>query len=154
MVKQRKKAILISVMLAIILLILIVLIRLYLISSAKITCSQIAQDICSDQVTWREHITYEMLSEDIQAVVSQEEFESNSDDIAFGIYKKLENTSLCDKKNFPGSTAYWKTDPLPDIIVIEGKKYEVDFIIDFDVNCQAFIPHPEVVNFNCSIKEI
>ena len=51
MVKQRKKAILISVMLAIILLILIVLIRLYLISSAKITCSQIAQDICSDQVT-------------------------------------------------------------------------------------------------------
>ena len=125
MVKQRKKAILISVMLAIILLILIVLIRLYLISSAKITCSQIAQDICSDQVTWREHITYEMLSEDIQAVVSQEEFESNSDDIAFGIYKKL-----------------------------EGKKYEVDFIIDFDVNCQAFIPHPEVVNFNCSIKEI
>ena len=143
MVKQRKKAILISVMLAIILLILIVLIRLYLISSAKITCSQIAQDICSDQVTWREHITYEMLSEDIQAVVSQEEFESNS-----------ENTSFCDKKNFPGSTAYWKTDPLPDIIVIEGKKYEVDFTIDFDVNCQAFIPHPEVVNFNCSIKEI
>ena len=86
--------------------------------------------------------------------VSQEEFESNSDDIAFGIYKKLENTSFCDKKNFPGSTAYWKTDPLPDIIVIEGKKYEVDFIIDFDVNCQAFIPRPEVVNFNCSIKEI
>lgn len=127
MVKQRKKAILISVMLAIILLILIVLIRLYLISSAKITCSQIAQDICSDQVTWREHITYEMLSEDIQAVVSQEEFESNSDDIAFGIYKKLENTSFCDKKNFPGSTAYWKTDSLPDIIVIEGKKIRSRF---------------------------
>lgn len=61
MVKQRKKAILISVMLAIILLILIVLIRLYLISSAKITCSQIAQDLCSDQVTWREHITLSLI---------------------------------------------------------------------------------------------
>ena len=97
------------------------MIRLYLISSAKITRSQgWLEQICSDQVTWREHITYEMLSEDIQAVVSQEEFESNSDDIAFGIYKKLENTSFCDKKNFPGSTAYWKTDPLPDIIVIEA----------------------------------
>ena len=89
MVKQRKKAILISVMLAIILLILIVLIRLYLISSAKITCSQIAQDICSDQVTWREHITYEMLSEDIQAVVSQEEFEEHIANNDFLEYAKF-----------------------------------------------------------------
>ena len=154
MVKQRKKVTLIFIMLAVILIILIALFRLYLISSAKMTCSKIAQDLCSDHVTWREYITYAMLSEDIQATVSQEEFESNSDDIALGMYRKLESTCFCDKKSFPGSTTYWKSNPLPDIIVIEDKKYEVDFFIDFDVNCQVLIPRPEVVNFNCSIKEI
>lgn len=154
MVKQRKKVTLISIILVVIPLILIVLIRIYLVSSAKMTCSQIAQDICSGQVTWRECVTYAMLSEDIQTVISQDEFESDSDDRALEMYRKLESTCFCNKENFPGSTTYWKSNPLPDILVIEGKKYEVDFFMDFDVNCRVFIPRPEVVNFNCSIKEI
>lgn len=76
MVKQRKMT-LISITLTLMLLILIALFRSYFISSAKVTYIQVAPNLCSYQVTWNEHITCEMLSEDIQAFISQEEFENN-----------------------------------------------------------------------------
>ena len=134
-------------------LILIVLIRIFLISSAKFKAYQIGQELCGSTSWWKDHITYEMLSDDIRSVVSEEEFNGDRETL-LQTYQKLEEVRFSEKEHFPGSTYHWKSDPVPHIITDEsGQEYCIDYDFDFDVNTLAIIPKVEVVNFTCHIFE-
>lgn len=150
--KKAHKYILISIIIFTV--ILFIWIRIYMISSAKFYCSQIAQNLCEGQGMLQDYITYSMFSDNIKSIISEEEYYSNSSDVALKMYCKLEGTQFVDKENFPGSTNHWKSDPVPIFITFENKKYAISYDIDLDVNIWKVIPKVEVVNFKCYICEI
>lgn len=132
---------------------LIVLIRIFLISSAKFKAYQIGQELCKSTGLWKDHITYSMLSDDIRSVVSEDEFNGDSEAL-LQMYRNLEEVRFSEKNHFPGSTDHWKSPPVPHIITDEnGQEYCIFYDFDFDVDTLAIIPKVEVVNFTCHIFE-
>lgn len=97
---------------------------------------------------WEEYISYDMLSEDLQKVISEEEFSDTNPENRFRMYQKLENMIIDTRplKEFDGSTSGHKT-PYCEFYEIDGKKYYVEFRIDIDSRFYKM----EVRNFCCYI---
>lgn len=93
---------------------------------------------------WEDYVKYPMLSDELKSVISEEEFNDNSDESRLSMYKKLENLVIDDRptSRFKGSTAWWKFD-CTDMIKIDNEEYLVHIRMDFD---DKFFS-PEVVNF-------
>ena len=93
---------------------------------------------------WEDYVKYPMLSDELKSVISEEEFNDNSDESRLSMYKKLENLVIDDRptSRFKGSTAWWKFD-CTDMIKIDNEECHVHISMDFD---DKFFS-PEVVNF-------
>lgn len=133
----------------------IALIHIFWVSALKMSAFHMAENMCAQEGWWRDYITYSMLSSDIKAVVSEEDFSGESDAL-LKMYRSLENVEFSDKdkSRFAGSTSHWRGSPVPHIITDDdGRKYIVWYDIDFDVNPWAIIPQIKVVNFTCHIEE-
>lgn len=100
---------------------------------------------------WEKYISYDMLSEDLQKVISEEEFSDTNPENRFRMYQKLENLIVDTRpmKEFDGSTSGYKT-PYCEFYETDGKKYIVDFRIDIDSHFSKI----EVRNFCCYISEV
>ena len=61
---------------------------------------------------WEDYVKYPMLSDELKSVISEEEFNDNSDESRLSMYKKLENLVIDDRptSRFKGSTAWRKFD--------------------------------------------
>lgn len=149
---MKKKTVIISSAAAIAV---IALIHIFWVSALKTSAFHMAENMCAQEGWWRDYITYSMLSSDIKAVVSEEEFSGESGAL-LKMYRSLENVEFSDKdkSRFAGSTSHWSGSPVPHIITDDdGRKYVVWYDIDFDVNPWAIIPQIKVVNFTCHIEE-
>lgn len=104
---------------------------------------------------WETTVKYSMLSEDIQNLISEEEFNDYTDEGRLKMYRKIENVWFVkkDANKFLGSTRHGKTPPC-DLIELDGEIYFIEFYIDVDFNPWALKPEPKVVNFSCTIHEI
>lgn len=100
---------------------------------------------------WEKYISYDMLSEDLQKVISEEEFSDTNPENRFRMYQKLGNLIVDTRptKEFDGSTSGYKT-PYCEFYETDGKKYIVDFRIDIDSHFSKI----EVRNFCCYISEV
>lgn len=107
---------------------------------------KLSMDICNKG--WEDKLTYSMLSNDLQEIISEEEFTDESPLGRLAIYRKLENLTLDDRSTnkFKGSTSFWKS-PCIDIIEVDNKEFYVDIQIDLD----AGLIEPKVVNFTTII---
>lgn len=100
---------------------------------------------------WEKYISYDMLSEDLQKVISEEEFSDTNPENRFRMYQKLGNLIVDTRptKEFDGSTSGYKT-PYCEFYESDGKKYIVDFRIDIDSHFNKI----EIRNFCCYIGEV
>ncbi len=100
---------------------------------------------------WEKYISYDMLSDDLQKVISEEEFSDTNRENRFRMYQKLENMIIDTRplKKFDGSTAGGKT-PYYELYEIDGKKYWVEFRIDIESHFNKM----EVRNFCCYIRNM
>lgn len=131
--------------------IIIIAIAAFIVFLAMIISSIVYVDIhieeLSSNVTlfgWEDYVKYPMLSDELKSVISEEEFNDNSDESRLSMYKKLENLVIDDRptSRFKGSTAWWKFD-CTDMVKIDNEEYLVHIRMDFD---DKFFS-PEVVNF-------
>lgn len=99
---------------------------------------------------WEKYISYDMLSEDLQKVISEEEFSDTNPENRFRMYQKLENLIVDTRplKEFDGSTSGYNT-PYCEFYETDGKKYIVNFRIDIDSRFSKI----KVRNFCCDIQE-
>lgn len=99
---------------------------------------------------WEKYISYNMLSKDLKKIISEKEFSDTVPENRFRMYQKLENliTDTRPTKEFDGSTSGYKT-PYSEFYTIDGKKYMVEFKIDFEGRLNKV----EVRNFCCYIQD-
>lgn len=97
---------------------------------------------------WEKYISYDMLSEDLQKIISEEEFSDTTPENRFRVYQKLENKIIDTRplKKFDGSTSGYQK-PYCEFYEIDSKKYMVKFRIDIDGRFNKI----EVRNFCCYI---
>lgn len=97
---------------------------------------------------WEGTLSYSMLSNDLQKIISEKEFTDKSPQVRLSMYRKLENLTLDNRPStdFKGSTSHFKS-PYEEIIEVDNKKYYVDIKIDLD----AGLFEPKVVNFRTVI---
>lgn len=121
---------------------------LFVIIYQKCKAWNLALDINS--AGWKKYISYDMLSEDLQKVISEEEFSDTNPENRFRMYQELENLIVDTRptKEFDGSTSGYKT-PYCEFYETDGKKYIVNFRIDIDGRFSKI----EVRNFCCDIQE-
>ncbi len=120
---------------------------IYVVLCWKIDAYNLGMSIHSEG--WEKYISYDMLSDDLQEIISEEEFSDTNPQNRFRMYRKLENM-IIDKrplKEFDGTTVGWKT-PYCEFYEIDGKKYGVEFRIDIDSHFNKM----EVRNFCCYIQ--
>ncbi|MDE6501770.1 MAG: hypothetical protein K2L10_06765 [Ruminococcus sp.] len=100
---------------------------------------------------WKKYISYDMLSDDLQEIISEEEFSDTDPKNKFRMYRKLENMIIDnrDQSEFYATTTGVKT-PYVEFYETDGKKYRVDFRIDIDNHFGKM----EVRNFCCHIHEV
>ncbi|MDE6538941.1 MAG: hypothetical protein K2K66_02015 [Ruminococcus sp.] len=99
---------------------------------------------------WERYITYDMLSDDLQEIISEEEFSDTNPQNRFRMYQKLENMIIDTRPitKFDSSTHGYKT-PYTEFYEIDGKKYDVNFRIDINNHFGKM----EIRNFCCYIYE-
>ena len=95
-------------------------------------------------------LPYEMLSGDLKALVSEEEYLDSSPEGKLNLYRKTENRVYAEKKPF-ASTDQWKT-PNGDAFVIGETQYIVWYEVDFDFTVLGLL-RPKAVNFRVHIDE-
>ena len=97
---------------------------------------------------WEGTLSYSMLSNDLQKIISEKEFTDKSPQGRLSMYRKLENLTLDNRPStdFKGSTSHFKS-PYEEIIEVDNKKYYVEIQIDLD----AGLFEPKVVNFRTVI---
>lgn len=88
-------------------------------------------------------LPYEMLSDDLKALVSEEEFLDTSPEGRLNLYRTVGDRVFVEKPF--ASTDQWKT-PNMDLFVIDNTKYIVDYEIDFDFTVLGLF-RPKAVNF-------
>lgn len=96
-------------------------------------------------------LPYEMLSDDLKALVSEEEFLDPSPEGRLRLYRKIGNRVFAEGKQFPASTDQWKT-PNCDFFVIGETEYFVLYKVDFDFTVLGLF-RPKAVNFRVYIEE-
>lgn len=101
-----------------------------------IKCSEIAM-----QDNWREVVTYEMLSDKLKEVISEEEFNDCTDNGKYNMYRKLENLEVEQRRENDPSTSWWKTPPFDSVKTDDG-----DFCIEFHIDYRTHLTHIEVIN--------
>lgn len=97
---------------------------------------------------WEGYIDYSMLSDELRAVISEEEFNDRTDEGRLSMYRKLEELVIDDRprNEFKGGTFGLKNHN-SYIFKIDNEYYYID--IDIDLNEQFF--SPVVVNFTTHI---
>ena len=113
----------------------------------------VSNDIKATELTQtvlcRDSITYEMLSDKLKKIISEEEFCDRSDSGRLNLYRKVENLKVEERRKNDPSTNWWKTPQCVDSIEAEGKRYFVE--IGFD--CRADIFGVKIINFYTQIYE-
>ena len=113
----------------------------------------VSNDIKATELTqtakWRDSITYEMLSDKLKKIISEEEFYDCSNSGRLNLYRKTENLKVEERRKYDPSTDWWKTPQCVDCIEAEGKRYFVE--IGFD--CRADIFGVKIINFYTQIYE-
>lgn len=89
-------------------------------------------------------LPYEMLSDDLKALVSEEEYLDPSPEGRLSLYRKIGNRVLAESKPFT-STDQWKT-PNMDTFVIGDTEYTIHYEVDFDFTVLGLF-RPKAVNF-------
>lgn len=92
---------------------------------------------------WENNITYDMLSDKLKNVISEEEFNDRTDSGKLSLYRKLENLKVEERHKYDPSTDWWKTPQCFDCVEVDGEKYVVE--IGFDVRSDLF--GIKVINF-------
>lgn len=92
---------------------------------------------------WENNITYDMLSDKLKNVISEEEFNDRTDSGKLSLYRKLENLKVEERHKYDPSTSWWKTPQCFDCVEVDGEKYLVE--IGFDVRSGLF--GIEIINF-------
>lgn len=107
---------------------------------------ELCKNICREG--WEGKLSYSMLSNDLQEIISEEEFSDKSPQGRLSMYRKLENLTLDNRPStdFKGSTSHFKS-PYVEFIEVDNKHYYVDIQIDID----AGMFEPKVVNFKTII---
>ncbi len=90
---------------------------------------------------WRTVVTYEMLSDKLKEVISEEEFNDCTDSGKYNMYRKLENLELETPRHNDPSTSWWKTPPFERV-----KTDDSDFYIEFRIDYRTHLTHIEVIN--------
>lgn len=101
-----------------------------------IKCNEIAMND-----NWREVVTYEMLSDKLKEVISEEEFNDCTDSGKYNMYRKLENLEVEQKQKNDLSTSWWKTPPVDSVKTDDG-----DFFIEFCIDYRTHLTNIEVIN--------
>lgn len=109
-----------------------------------IECNELAQ-----VDNWRRVVTYEMLSDKLKAVISEEEFNDSTDSGKYTLYRKLANLEVEKKRKYDPSTSWWKTPPCEGIETDDGNFY-VEFCIDY----RTHLTHIEVINIKTYIAPL
>lgn len=99
---------------------------------------------------WEISVTYDMLSDKLKSVVSEEEFNDRTDRGKYNMYRKLEGLELETRKKYDPSTCWYKTPP-SDVVEVDGKTYIIGYQIDFTSNLLSGV---KVINFITYIYEI
>lgn len=106
-----------------------------------IKCSELAMED-----NWRKVVTYEMLSDKLKKVISEEEFNDCTDNGKYNMYRKLENLEVEKRRKNDPSTSWWKTPPFERVKTDDG-----DFWIEFRIDYRTHLTHIEVININTRI---
>lgn len=99
---------------------------------------------------WELSITYDMLSDKLKSVISEEEFNDRTDRGKYNMYRKLEGLELETRKKYDPSTCWYKTPPT-DCIEVDGRIYIIEYRIDFTSDMFSGV---KVINFATYIDEI
>lgn len=97
--------------------------------------------------SWENNITYDMLSDKLKNVISEEEFNDRTDSGKLSLYRKVEGLKVEERHRYDPSTDWWKTPQCMDCVEVDGEKYIVE--IGFDVRSDLF--GIEVINFYTQI---
>lgn len=98
---------------------------------------------------WRECITYEMLSDKLKNIISEEELYDLSDSGRLNFYRKTEGLKVEERRKNDPSTGWWKTPQCVDNVETEEKHYSVE--IGYD--CRATVFGVKIINFYTYIIE-
>lgn len=115
----------------------------------RVVSNDIKATELTQTVLWRDSITYEMLSDKLKKIISEEEFCDRSDIGRLNLYRKVENLKVEERRKYDPSTDWWKTPQCADCIEMDGKRYFVE--IGFD--CRADIFGVKIINFYTQIYE-
>ena len=99
---------------------------------------------------WEISITYDMLSDKLKSIISEEEFNDRTDSGKYNMYRRLEGLELETRKKYDPSTCWYKTPP-SDCVEVDGKKYLIEYQIDFTSDLFSGV---KVINFTTYIDEI
>lgn len=92
---------------------------------------------------WENNITYDMLSDKLKNVISEEEFNDRTDSGKLSLYRKVEGLKVEERRKYDPSIDWWKTPQCFDCVEVDGEKYLVE--IGFDVRSGLF--GIEIINF-------
>lgn len=95
---------------------------------------------------WREVVTYEMLSDKLKEVISEEEFNDCTDSGKYNMYRKLEKLEVEQKRQNDPSTSWWKTPPVDSVKTDDG-----DFFVEFCIDYRTHLTNIEVINITTYI---
>lgn len=98
---------------------------------------------------WRKVVTYEMLSDKLKEVISEEEFNDCTDSGKYNMYHKLENLEIEKRRKYDPSTSWWKTPPCESVKTDDG-----DFWIEFRIDYRTHLTHIEVINIITYISPV
>lgn len=139
--KRKKVVIVISAALAMLILLAVGYFRLV---SNSVKATELTQ-----VNNWRDCITYEMLSDKLKNIISEEEFCDISDSGRLNFYRKVEGLKVEERQKNDPSTDWWKTPQCADSVKAEGKHYSVE--IGYD--CRATVFGVKIINFYTHIIE-
>ena len=86
-------------------------------------------------------MTYEMLSDKLKEVISEDELNDTTEIGKYNLYRKLENLELEKPRHNDPSTSWWKTLPFERVKTDDG-----DFYIEFRIDYRTHLTHIEVIN--------
>lgn len=99
--------------------------------------------------SWRKVVTYEMLSDKLKEVISEEEFNDHTDSGKYNMYRKLENLELEKRRKNDPSTGWWKTPPCDFVKTDDG-----DFLVEFRIDYRTHLTHIEVINIVTDMRPV
>ena len=137
---RKKKIIICIIALLVVLLTIFCLYAQYLYMESK--CMEL-----SGESRWRDVVTYEMLSDKLKEVISEDELNDTTETGKYNLYCKLENLEIEKRRKHDYSTAYAKTPPCFEVIKADNGKFCVELYIDY----RPHLTHIEVINIATNI---